>query len=303
MYYACMKQELPKKFVNKFGTELGDVAFAVVPNGTIWRIELKKTKTMIWFENGWDKFMDYYSISVGHLLVFKYEGNSVFHVIIFDMSATEIEYPFLTVKVATDTERESSDNEQTTDSQRPRSLFSEQSMNQTNGRALEAAKAFKSKNPVCLIVMRPTHLYNGPVNVPIHFARKYLIGKTRSVILSVKQRTWSVGLYSVSIVGNCYGRLTSGWSNFASDNHLKDGDVCVFDFFIILSPKGAAASSSIKTLEEFPDVDSSPDPVILAIQDMELNYRWLGSDPWSADKVIISLGQLRAGLSFPLYDP
>ncbi|KAI3863426.1 hypothetical protein MKW92_025692, partial [Papaver armeniacum] len=62
-----------------------------------------------------------------------------------------------TVKVDTDTERESSDNEQTTESQRPRSTFSEQSMNQTNGRALEAAKAFKSKNPVCLIVMRPTH--------------------------------------------------------------------------------------------------------------------------------------------------
>ncbi|KAI3917209.1 hypothetical protein MKX01_026397 [Papaver californicum] len=208
--------------------------------------------------------MDYYSINVGYLLFFRYDGNSLFRVTIFDMSATEIEYPIdelnhkrlckkssrdateesddsveildntrlqsvnrQIIEVSTDTENERSDDEKTTHSHIRQNTFSEQSINQTKRRALEAAKAFKSKNPVCIVVMRPTHLYKGPVNVPARFARKYLIGKTQSVILSVKQRTWSVRHYSA--VGNCYGMLTSGWTQFASDNHLKDGDVCVFE--------------------------------------------------------------------------
>ncbi|MCL7047321.1 hypothetical protein MKW94_015585, partial [Papaver nudicaule] len=152
----------------------------------MWRVELKKTKTKIWFEKGWDEFMDYYSINVGHLLVFRYDGNSLFHVTIFDMSATEIDVrnksssdaveesddsveildnarfkpvKFETVEVDTDNECESSQDEQT-DSHGP---FKEKFTYQFNGSSLEAAKASKSKNPVCTIVMRRTYSDKGPV--------------------------------------------------------------------------------------------------------------------------------------------
>lgn len=44
-------------------------------------------------QKGWPEFAACYSISIGHVILFKYEGNSQFHVTILDNSCTEIEYP------------------------------------------------------------------------------------------------------------------------------------------------------------------------------------------------------------------
>ncbi|XP_026378217.1 putative B3 domain-containing protein Os03g0621600 [Papaver somniferum] len=63
-----------------------------VPNG-IWHIGLRKSEGVISFENGWKEFMEFYSICVGHVIVFRYDGNSKFKAHIFGMDATEIEYP------------------------------------------------------------------------------------------------------------------------------------------------------------------------------------------------------------------
>lgn len=67
--------------------------FLKVPHGSTWPIELKKCDNgMFWLGKGWREFMEHYSIGHGHLVVFKYEGDSMFHVIIFDKSASEIDY-------------------------------------------------------------------------------------------------------------------------------------------------------------------------------------------------------------------
>ena len=47
----------------------------------------------VWFENGWCEFASYHGLTMGHLLVFRYDGNSQFDVLIFDATATEIDYP------------------------------------------------------------------------------------------------------------------------------------------------------------------------------------------------------------------
>ncbi|KAF8405108.1 hypothetical protein HHK36_010006 [Tetracentron sinense] len=91
-------QGIPRKFVRKFRNTLSDVAFLKVPSGKIWRVGLRKADGEVWFQNGWQEFMEYHSIHDGHFLVFRYDGNSHFHVLIFDMSACEIEYPFDTKK-------------------------------------------------------------------------------------------------------------------------------------------------------------------------------------------------------------
>ncbi|KAK9129667.1 hypothetical protein Sjap_010154 [Stephania japonica] len=64
-----------------------------MPGGKFWDIKLKKDSNGMWFEKGLREFIKYYLINVGHLLLFRYDGNSKFHVIIFDTSATEIGYP------------------------------------------------------------------------------------------------------------------------------------------------------------------------------------------------------------------
>ncbi|KAK9164337.1 hypothetical protein Syun_005239 [Stephania yunnanensis] len=85
---------IPTKFTSNFPNGLSDVAKLSVPGGKIWDIKLKKYGDGMWFEKGLREFIKYYFINAGHLLLFRYDGNSKFHVIIFDTSATEIGYSF-----------------------------------------------------------------------------------------------------------------------------------------------------------------------------------------------------------------
>ncbi|KAK9115637.1 hypothetical protein Sjap_014584 [Stephania japonica] len=54
--------ELPKKFVNKFGKDISNVAVLNVGNGTAWDIVLKQADGAIWFQNGLQDFLEYHSI-------------------------------------------------------------------------------------------------------------------------------------------------------------------------------------------------------------------------------------------------
>ena len=76
------------------GEGLSETVYLKLPNGEKWKVKLEKQDGKIWFHKGWKEFVDCYSLSHGHLLVFKYEGTSYFEVLIFDTSTLEIDYPF-----------------------------------------------------------------------------------------------------------------------------------------------------------------------------------------------------------------
>lgn len=88
-------QQVPSKFVRKFGENIPNLVFLKPPDGTEWEIHLTKYDNgEVWFEKGWREFATHYSLDYGHLVVFKYEkGTYSFEINIFDMSAIEIEYP------------------------------------------------------------------------------------------------------------------------------------------------------------------------------------------------------------------
>ncbi|XP_017644895.2 B3 domain-containing transcription factor VRN1-like [Gossypium arboreum] len=88
------KLGIPRKFVKNHGNSMSSPAMLSVPSGEVWKVELTKCNGKIWFENGWLEFSNHYSLEFGHLLVFRYDGNSNFHVVIFDRTATEILYPY-----------------------------------------------------------------------------------------------------------------------------------------------------------------------------------------------------------------
>ncbi|GAB2215085.1 hypothetical protein Droror1_Dr00019460 [Drosera rotundifolia] len=95
---------IPPKFAKKYGKNLSKTACLTVPNGAVWKVEVVKSGDVIRLSSGWEKFMENFSIKLGHFLVFRYEGNSCFYVLIFDMSATEIKYPTLVRKVDNETD-------------------------------------------------------------------------------------------------------------------------------------------------------------------------------------------------------
>ncbi|XP_022158241.1 B3 domain-containing protein At4g01580-like [Momordica charantia] len=88
------KLNVPKKFVSRHGEALqNEEVFLKVANGAEWKVGVEKSNGKVWFEKGWQQFVEFYSIGVGYFLTFRYETNACFHVTIFDPSASEIEYP------------------------------------------------------------------------------------------------------------------------------------------------------------------------------------------------------------------
>ncbi|RDX98961.1 B3 domain-containing transcription factor VRN1, partial [Mucuna pruriens] len=83
---------IPDNFLRKYGTQLSTIATLNVPDGSVWRIGLKKADNRICFVDGWQDFVQRYSIGVGYFLVFTYEGNSSFIVHIFNLSTSEVNY-------------------------------------------------------------------------------------------------------------------------------------------------------------------------------------------------------------------
>ncbi|OIV99447.1 hypothetical protein TanjilG_17257 [Lupinus angustifolius] len=83
---------IPDNFLRKYEGELSTTATLSVPDGSVWRVGLKKADNKLWFVDGWPEFVQRYSISVGYLLVFRYEGKSSFNVHIFNLATSEINY-------------------------------------------------------------------------------------------------------------------------------------------------------------------------------------------------------------------
>ncbi|XP_057456328.1 B3 domain-containing transcription factor VRN1-like [Lotus japonicus] len=81
---------LPDNFMRKYGGELSPFATLSVPDGSVWRVGLKKADNKSWLVDGWQEFVQRYSIGVGYLLVFRYEGKSSFNVNI--LATSEINY-------------------------------------------------------------------------------------------------------------------------------------------------------------------------------------------------------------------
>ncbi|KAI3851950.1 hypothetical protein MKW98_019949 [Papaver atlanticum] len=237
---------------------------------------MRKAEGVISFENGWPEFVEFYSISVGHVILCRYDGNSKFQVHIFGMDATEIDYPShnndnasTEVKMTSthfdedqvvsihSMSRESSLNSGSSQSNYEPSMSSESSYNQkaepgrqelSQKRAkqrtviptrihtkafkatLEAAEAFKSDNPSFKLILQATHIKRD-VTVPIAFTSLFLRNITQMVItLSISDgRTWEVGYVSRTYNEKTYSKLSKGWCKFLADNHLMEGDVCVFE--------------------------------------------------------------------------
>ncbi|CAN1345212.1 B3 domain-containing protein At1g49475 [Linum perenne] len=84
-------QPLLRKYARfSFGTK----AILETSSGDQWEVDIIRDNNRIsWFSGRWDAFYAFYSITYGHLLLFRHNGNSRFSVVIFDLSACEIEYP------------------------------------------------------------------------------------------------------------------------------------------------------------------------------------------------------------------
>jgi len=155
-------QRIPEKFVREFGDELSDVATLTVPNDHIWQVRLEKANKEIWFQDGWQDFMESHSIHYGYFLVFRYEGNSKFHVLVFDNTATEIHYP--RSKLEDEVDVVESDAKRSRHDHKLKSEEHEEKREMLVGkrgreRAIQAARMLKPTRPWFMAILRPRHIH------------------------------------------------------------------------------------------------------------------------------------------------
>ncbi|KAL4653425.1 hypothetical protein ACB092_01G302300 [Castanea dentata] len=122
-----------------------------------------------------------------------------------------------------------------------KALEKKQELMTTNGKAenLVRANAFKSDNPLFMVIMQPSYISKSGMNLPSgiinYLLRKGFItkGSVLTVKLQVVDRLWFVKLYAYEgMYQSSSCKLYAGWSAFATDNTLRVGDVCIFELIM-----------------------------------------------------------------------
>ncbi|KAK2966550.1 hypothetical protein RJ640_014519 [Escallonia rubra] len=260
------KLRIPKRFVREHGKNLSSPVFLEVPSGAKWKIELVKSGRDGWLETGWKEFADYYSIGLWHFLMFRYKGGSRFHVIIFDTSASEIEYPISSTTTHDINEREKSpeasgrpcrkakldgtmktvklEEDLDSDCSRVTERLPNTKQKQRRGLdspvkrlskrekaklAFQSAGDFKSENPFVIVTMQPSYI-TGRCNlsIPKNFMQEYLTKKLSDVDVTLQLSDGRTCLVKCTISAH-NAKFGTGWKQFATDNNLAVGDVCVFE--------------------------------------------------------------------------
>ncbi|XP_073047344.1 B3 domain-containing protein At3g18960-like isoform X2 [Primulina eburnea] len=233
---------LPPEFTRKYGHNLPDCLSLKVPNGLVWKVELIHCSYQAWLHRGWRQFEEYYSIQLGHFLLFKYVGKEHFEVHIFDTTATEIEYSYYDslernaeILAEKSVGRENQDVDDIDEHSGGTELKQVQQRARDDNNRFEAytrASIFMSKklikNLFSIVVMHPSYVSNrrSALHIPPAFSNAILPDKaTCSILLVSEGKTWPVRCIS----GERRASLTSGWKVFAADNDLKVGDACVFE--------------------------------------------------------------------------
>ncbi|XP_047332972.1 B3 domain-containing transcription factor VRN1-like [Impatiens glandulifera] len=94
-------------------------------------------------------------------------------------------------------------------------------------RVLNASKSFQSINPFCRVVLRRSYVYKGVgLHMPAKFADTYLSEVSGFVVLQGPNgEKWPVKC----LWRDGSAKLSKGWPEFASENKLEEGDICIFE--------------------------------------------------------------------------
>ncbi|KAJ4838778.1 hypothetical protein Tsubulata_048804 [Turnera subulata] len=238
------QMRIPKKFAMHNGGELEDVAKLFLPNGRVWEMRISKGREEISLAEGWPEFVEHYSLHNDHFLIFKYKGRSNFKVRIFDVSGSEMQYPPVEMDETSDSGEETNRSQKIRRQAGPsrayktrknkgsiQFTFKPTKLRHSSLETLEAvheAEKLETRGPSFMALLSKSDMKSCRVYVPQKFAETYLTeeGDNDTVqIESSEGRQWDVVLHYAK------GRnsLSVGWANFARDNHLKAGDVLVFE--------------------------------------------------------------------------
>ncbi|QHO42119.1 hypothetical protein HN51_007884 [Arachis hypogaea] len=230
------KIKLPTEFTNKCGLKLPNPVILKVVDGNQKKVHWTKINGSIWFiGKEWKEFLENYSVSHGHLLLFKYcLVASCFGVQIFDSTTLEIDYPYHELNYDDyEDYYEDDDDEDVVDVVKLQ--YDQYQLKDKSESIADAIRSDrlerKDSNPSFEVVMQDSYINGGRcMAVPSNFAREYM--KEGGYLLRVADgRTWKVMYKTWSGDGmpckKC--KLQKGWAKFSQGNKLEKDDVCVFE--------------------------------------------------------------------------
>ncbi|KAJ3673208.1 hypothetical protein LUZ60_006582 [Juncus effusus] len=214
-------------------------------------IEVKSGHNSIFLQKGWKDFVEKHALQSTNMLIFWYEGWSIFKVEIFNNEGLERKEN-RGMNEKTGEEEKSSGSELNNVPIRTKmsihlNMFISGRRN-VSDKQRESAKSraakFSSSKPFFAMVMKETSVYRlFYLRIPTQFARKNLPNKRSIIVLRMSggSKKWEVNCqFSNGGVqaenqpqlqkkeNQSHWRIQKGWKKFSLDNNLEDGDVCVF---------------------------------------------------------------------------
>ncbi|KAK9945846.1 hypothetical protein M0R45_011341 [Rubus argutus] len=80
---------IPSAFIKNFNRRSLHICGLNGPSGQCWAVELEKRGNRLFFQKGWERFVEHHSLQVGDFLIFSYDGVSMFDVTIYGKTCCE----------------------------------------------------------------------------------------------------------------------------------------------------------------------------------------------------------------------
>ncbi|XP_074377325.1 B3 domain-containing protein LOC_Os12g40080-like [Apium graveolens] len=216
----CKKLLIPPKFVRLHpGTLPKDCTLKPTGTQRSWPVRTKLIDNHLFFKKGWKEFAQHYSLQYGNMLIFRYAQDSEFYVDIFDNSSCSRE--LVSINTAPVLPRQDKKNDPETAADQLILTLKFPSFKRTNLKSYVKRTGY----------LTHTHVHRLQVNeyillqpIPREFTQTYMKESTNSYVkLLFLDKFWIVKLWRG-------GRRIhiKDWSNFAKENSLELGDVCVF---------------------------------------------------------------------------
>ncbi|KAG5535740.1 hypothetical protein RHGRI_023488 [Rhododendron griersonianum] len=223
---------IPRDFVKHFTGDLRYKSTITTPEKRSWHVELKEVDEHLYFQEGWQQFVHDNSLVFGDFLIFYYGGNAQFYTKIYGKNGCRKKVSGPTREI--DKEITCPQDNQTVERRKSKRLAQGANGDESAQKELcltfssaiqertrKEASKFVSEFPFFEVVMRPSYINTGLMNVPSSFHR-YMKDR-HGATLVVSDRSWPVKLIKTRV------KFCHGWSTFCRENTLKVDDVCVFE--------------------------------------------------------------------------
>nr|XP_043624218.1 putative B3 domain-containing protein Os03g0621600 [Erigeron canadensis] len=190
----------------------------------------------LWLQNGWPQFVQHYNIKIGHLLLFNHQKASNFHVRIFNHNMkTDLALEKENKRMSRNrplTRLASKKRNKPSSRNRALNVLASKTGNKRTfiNRATKSTVpvSFKTEKPFCSGLVGSSGI--STIYLPTQFCRRYLTSENKCVdcVLQMpKGGNW--GLVQCKRYEKSSRLSGKNWRKFYDDNHLVEGDVCVFE--------------------------------------------------------------------------